>query len=114
MLQLTARYANAWNAAWHVDPSAVKRRYEEFKKACVVVGQDVVNVELTVGTDVRLLPPSEDTEATKAITGSPEAIALHLESFAEAGVGHLIVALEPQNSESIQQFGQIVELLRQH
>ncbi len=114
MLHLTARYADAWNTAWHVDPRVVKERYEEFKKACTAVGRDVAAVELTVGTTVRPLPPDEDTDATEAISGSPEAIARHLQSFAEEEVTHLIVALEPPGSESIEQFGRIVELLHQH
>lgn len=113
MLQLAARYADAWNTAWHVEPEVVKERYEEFKEACVVVGRDSANVELTVGTDVKLLSSGEDANATKAISGSPEEIARRLQSFAGEGVTHLIVALEPLGIESIEQFGRIVELLHQ-
>ncbi|HLX40863.1 MAG TPA: LLM class flavin-dependent oxidoreductase [Ktedonobacteraceae bacterium] len=113
MLQLTARYANAWNTAWHVDPSVVKERYDQFKEACTVVGRDPAEVELTIGTVVKVLSPGEDAGETKMITGSPETIAARLQSFAEAGVGHLIVILEPQTVESVEQFGRIVELTRQ-
>ncbi len=114
MLQLTAQYADAWNTAWHVEPGAVKERYDEFKKACATVGRDVATVELTAGTFVSLLSPDEDTDTTKAISGSPEAIAHHLQGFAEEGVTHLIATLKPFSRESIEQFGHIVELLRQH
>src|SRR5579863_3581057 len=113
MLQLTARYANAWNTAWHVDPSVVKERYDQFKEACAVVGRDPAEVELTIGTVVKVLSPGEDAGETKMITGSPETIAARLQSFAEAGVGHLIVILEPQTVESVEQFGRIGELTRQ-
>src|SRR2546429_5643206 len=65
MLQLTARYADAWNTAWHMEPAVVKVRYEEFKEACVLVGRDPANVELTVGTEVKFLSPGEHTDATK-------------------------------------------------
>ncbi|HLZ63717.1 MAG TPA: LLM class flavin-dependent oxidoreductase [Ktedonosporobacter sp.] len=113
MLQLTARYADAWNTAWHIEPGVVKERYDEFKQACTVVGRDAASVELTVGTAVRLAPPDEHSRARNAISGSPEEIASHLRRFAEEGVGHLIVALEPLSIESIEQFGRIVELMRQ-
>jgi probable F420-dependent oxidoreductase len=113
MLQVTARYADAWNTAWPVDPSVVNERYEEFKKACAVVGRDPASVELTVGTVVRLPSSNETADAEKTVSGSPEEIARRLEGFAEAGVGHLIVALEPLSVESIEQFGRIVELLSQ-
>jgi probable F420-dependent oxidoreductase len=113
MLQVTARYADAWNTAWHVEPTVVKERYEEFKKACAEVGRDPASVELTVGTVVRLPSSNETADAEKAISGSPENIASQLQRFAETGVTHLIVALEPLNVESIEQFWHIVELLRQ-
>jgi alkanesulfonate monooxygenase SsuD/methylene tetrahydromethanopterin reductase-like flavin-dependent oxidoreductase (luciferase family) len=113
MLQLTARYADAWNTAWHVEPTVVRERYEEFKEACAVVKRDAANVELTVGTNVRLLLPGEDANTTKAISGSPEEIASRLQSFAREGVAHLIVELEPLGIKSIEQFGRIVELLHQ-
>lgn len=113
MLQLTARYADAWNTAWPVEPTVVKERYEEFKKACAVVGRDPASVELTVGTVVRLPSTGETAGTGKAISGSPEEIAHQLQGFAEVGVSHLIVALKPAGIESIEQFGRIVELLRQ-
>jgi hypothetical protein len=96
-----------------METTVVKERYEEFKEACVVVGRDSTNVELTVGTHVKLLSPGEHADATKAISGSPEEIALRLQSFAEVGVSHLIATLEPLGVESIEQFGRIVELSHQ-
>jgi alkanesulfonate monooxygenase SsuD/methylene tetrahydromethanopterin reductase-like flavin-dependent oxidoreductase (luciferase family) len=114
MLQLTAQYADAWNTSWHVEPTVVKERYEEFKKACAVVGRDPASVELTVGTAVRLPSADETAGAGKAISGSPEEIAHQLQGFAEVGVSHLIVEFEPAGIESIEQFGRIVELVRQH
>ena len=95
MLRLTAQYADAWNTAWHVDPMVVKERYEEFKEACAMVGRDPAALQLTVGTEVRLPSAGEKTEKGKAISGSPEEIAHQLQRFAEEGVAHLIVALDP-------------------
>lgn len=109
MLQLTARYADAWNTAWHTDPAVVKERYEEFQQACATQGRDATNIELTVGTSVKLLASGETTQETGVITGSPEVIAERLQSFAEVGTSHLIVALDPVNVESIEQFGRILK-----
>lgn len=113
MLQLTARYADAWNTAWPVDPQVVKERYQEFKQACATVGRDSATIELTVGTTVNPLPSHQETDATNVISGSPQAIADRLQGFAQEGVSHLIVGLEPSSNESIAQFGRIVKLLRQ-
>jgi alkanesulfonate monooxygenase SsuD/methylene tetrahydromethanopterin reductase-like flavin-dependent oxidoreductase (luciferase family) len=113
MLQITARYADAWNTAWHMESGVVRERYAGFKQACATVGRDTSAVELTVGTVVKLLQPGEDASTTKAISGSPEAIARSLHSFAEEGTGHVIVQLNPMSIESIEQFGQIAEAVRQ-
>ncbi len=113
MLQLVARYADAWNTAWHVEPTVVKERYEQFKKACASVGRDPAAIELTVGTVVRLLESSKDATAEKAISGSPEEIASRLQSFAGVGVSHLIVVLDPPGVAGIERFGRVVELLHQ-
>jgi alkanesulfonate monooxygenase SsuD/methylene tetrahydromethanopterin reductase-like flavin-dependent oxidoreductase (luciferase family) len=114
MLQLAARYADAWNAAWPVEPTALRESYDEFKKACAIVGRDATTVELTVGTMVKLLSAGEKVEETKAISGSPQDIARRLESFASEGATHVIVFLEPLTLESIEQFGYIAELVRRH
>ncbi|HEU5381569.1 MAG TPA: LLM class flavin-dependent oxidoreductase [Ktedonobacteraceae bacterium] len=113
MLQLTARYADAWNTAWPVDTAVVKERYQEFKDACTAVGRDPATVELTVGTSVRFAEPGEKVDTTRTISGSPEEIAQAFQRFADEGVGHLIVTLEPMTVESIEQFGRVVALLRQ-
>src|SRR5262249_22423296 len=99
MLQLAARYADAWNNAWHVDPGTAKGSYEEFKQACAHVGRDPNDVEVTLGTIVKLLTAGEQPEATTAISGAPDAIARRLASFATAGVRHVIVMLDPLTRE---------------
>jgi alkanesulfonate monooxygenase SsuD/methylene tetrahydromethanopterin reductase-like flavin-dependent oxidoreductase (luciferase family) len=113
MFQLIARYADAWNTAWHVESTVVKERYEQFKKVCAAVGRDPATIELTAGTVVRLLESSKDATAEKAISGSSEEIAIRLQSFADVGVSHLIVVLDPPGVAGIEQFGRVVELLRQ-
>jgi probable F420-dependent oxidoreductase len=112
MLLIVARYADAWNTAWHVDPAVVKQRYEELKEACAVVGRDPAAIELTAGTVVSL-QPGENAAPGKVISGSPEEIASRLQGFADVGVTHLIVVLDPLSVSHIEQFGHIVELLRQ-
>lgn len=112
MLQLTARYANAWNTAWHIDPTVVRERYTEFKQACTKVGRDPATIELTLGTNVTLFSSPENVDTTRTITGSPEYIASHLQRFAEEGTTHLIVMLEPQSIEGIEQLGQIRALMQ--
>ena len=112
MLQLTARYADAWNTAWHSDAAVAKERFDEFARVCDSVGRDVASVELTVGTDVRLQPRKEDGSPDRAISGTPEEIAERLRAFADVGTQHLIVALDVVTPASIEQLGQIAEMVQ--
>jgi probable F420-dependent oxidoreductase len=111
MLQLVARYADAWNTAWHIDPGVVQQRHAQLQAACAEVGRDPATITLTAGTAVRL-QSDEDSETERAITGSPEEIARRLHDFVSVGVEHLIVALEPLTVSTIEQFGRIAELVR--
>jgi alkanesulfonate monooxygenase SsuD/methylene tetrahydromethanopterin reductase-like flavin-dependent oxidoreductase (luciferase family) len=113
MLQLTARYADAWNTAWHSDPAVVAERYAQLAQACAAEGRDPATIELTVGTEVRLQPRKDDSEPDRAISGSPEEIAHRLRDFASVGTSHLIVSLDGVTLEIIEQLGHIAELVRQ-
>ncbi|HEV2583896.1 MAG TPA: LLM class flavin-dependent oxidoreductase [Ktedonobacteraceae bacterium] len=111
MLRLVAQYADAWNTAWHTDPAVVKERYEPLLQACADVGRDPAEIELTVGTLVRL-QPARDDEQGQAISGAPEEIANRLQAFASVGASHLIVSLDEVTPASIAQLGRVVELMR--
>lgn len=113
MLQLVARYADAWNTAWHTDTAIVKERHEPLAQACAAIGRDPATIEITVGTEVRLQPRKDDGTPDNAISGTPEEIAGRLQEFASVGSSHLIVALDAVTPTSIEQLGHIAELARQ-
>jgi len=112
MLQLTARYADAWNTAWHTDAAVIKERIDEFAQVCASVGRDPASVEMTVGTEVRLQPRKEDGSTDRAISGTPEEIAERLRTFASVGTQHLFIALDVVTPGSIERLGGIVEMMR--
>ena len=49
MLHLVARYADAWNTAWHVKPEVVAERWAQMRAICAEVGRDPATLELTAG-----------------------------------------------------------------
>jgi probable F420-dependent oxidoreductase len=113
MLSLIARYADAYNTAWHMDPAIVTQRWDDVKAACKAIDRDPATLELTAGTMVRLLGPDtpHDPES-KYIQGEPEVVAEKLRGFAEVGVQHLIVALNPVNEQIVDRFARVMELLK--
>jgi alkanesulfonate monooxygenase SsuD/methylene tetrahydromethanopterin reductase-like flavin-dependent oxidoreductase (luciferase family) len=78
------------------------------------VGRDPTTIEVSVGTGVELLAPGQQPKPdTEWITGSAEQIAEELHAFAEAGVTHLIVSLDPEGVASIEQFARVLEIVDQ-
>jgi probable F420-dependent oxidoreductase len=111
LMRLAAHYADGWITAWHSGVIAVTQAYEQFREACQTVERDPTSIAVTVGIRVRLLSTGEEATAAQALSGSSEDIANELRSFAEVGVTHLIVALEPRSLAAIEQFARIIELL---
>ncbi len=110
-MKLAATYGDAWNTVWHMSAAEVAQAYAEFKKACAEVGRGPATVQLTAGTMVKLLRPGEDAWLENGITGSPEEIARKLQQFAEVGVDHLLVMIDPPDLIGLERFSRVVELL---
>ncbi|HEX9057963.1 MAG TPA: LLM class flavin-dependent oxidoreductase [Ktedonobacterales bacterium] len=114
MLRLTAKYADAWNTVWHRSPEGVAKVYPPFVEACREVGRDPETITLTAGTLAHVLGPGEQRKPdAKGIGGAPEEVARALRGFADVGVKHLIVIVEPGDLTGIERFGRVIELLDQ-
>ncbi len=116
MLRLTARFADAWNTAWMGDPGPLAERRAGLEEACRAEDRDPATVEITVGVSVvypELLaqPPSAE-EQGKALSGDAATVAAGLRAFADAGVGHVMLALEPNTPEALGRFTEALELYR--
>src|SRR5262249_26771006 len=113
MLRLVARYADAWNTVWHPWPQGVAEVHPSLLRACAEVGRNPTTIELTAGSMVRLLEHgTQRNPDVTGIAGSPEETATGLPGFADVGVRHLVLIIQPQNIASIERFGRVIELLR--
>ena len=117
MLQLVVRHADAWNTAWLGPATQLPPRLTGLHAALDAAGRDPASLEITVGINVVLPdfadaehPPLPITEST--LTGSPAELAEAFHAYAELGVGHLQVALEPTTPPAIHHLGAAVSLLR--
>jgi alkanesulfonate monooxygenase SsuD/methylene tetrahydromethanopterin reductase-like flavin-dependent oxidoreductase (luciferase family) len=115
MLRLVAQYADIWNTAWHSDVEVFKQAYQPFLDACAAVGRDHTTIEVTSGIQISLIQPGEQAFLDeKALAGSPEELAERLQTFADAGVDHLLVMLDPFGVPGIERFSRVVESLDKH
>ncbi len=116
MLQLTARYADAWVfTGWHKRFKAdrIAGAYSRLLAACKMVGRDPASIELAAITEVQFLAPGQARDPDDAgISGDAEEIAQELHAFAEAGVQHLIVIVQPEGLGGRAQFARVLELLK--
>jgi probable F420-dependent oxidoreductase len=112
MLELTARYADAWNTVWHKDATGVTKAYAAFTEACERVGRDPAAVELTAGTLARVLLPGEtSTDDWKGFAGSADEVAAHLREFADAGVKHLVIVPGTPGMEGVARMAPVLAVL---
>jgi alkanesulfonate monooxygenase SsuD/methylene tetrahydromethanopterin reductase-like flavin-dependent oxidoreductase (luciferase family) len=116
MLRLTAQYADSWNTAWLGDVEALAERKAALEAANAATGHDLSKLEVTVGVNVGFPDlmelPATASDPKKFITGSVEDVAAGLRAYAEAGVGHVIAWLYPQNAEAIDRLAQATKLAR--
>ena len=114
MLRLVARYADAWNTAWHTQPSVVAERWAEMRRACEDEGRDPATLELTAGVMLRLGPDGQPAQGESYhLTGTNEEIAERLRGFVGVGVQQLILVIEPEGMVGFERFQPILALLNQ-
>jgi alkanesulfonate monooxygenase SsuD/methylene tetrahydromethanopterin reductase-like flavin-dependent oxidoreductase (luciferase family) len=91
MMQITARFADAWQTAWFGRPNdAYLDERRQFEDACQAEGRDPSTVELTVGVNCG----ASDDEA-KSLRLDASAIADGLGEWAALGIGHVMLGVEP-------------------
>ena len=78
-----------------------------------LLGCDGEVCEVTVGINVGYEAREEPVDPLKALVGSPEEIAAGLKGYADAGVGHVIAALRPNNADGLARFAETVKIFRQ-
>jgi probable F420-dependent oxidoreductase len=114
MLDLVARHADAWNAAWYGRPDSadeLRDRLARLDAALDAAGRDRAGVERTAGIFVAVAA-ADDDRPEEAISGTVEEVAEALAGYDELGVTHLIVHLWPRTAEAVTRLGEAAALAR--
>jgi alkanesulfonate monooxygenase SsuD/methylene tetrahydromethanopterin reductase-like flavin-dependent oxidoreductase (luciferase family) len=108
MLRLTARWADGFITAWHMDPSALAAPFAALDAACREIGRDPATLARAVGTFVTFDESAEE----RGLRGSPAQIADGLRAFAAAGATHITCMLAPNDRRGVERFARVMEQLR--
>jgi alkanesulfonate monooxygenase SsuD/methylene tetrahydromethanopterin reductase-like flavin-dependent oxidoreductase (luciferase family) len=117
MLSITMPYVaywNAWYADFNNDPAQIAPLLRQVDDACTAVARDPSSVQRTVavlvgmtGSAGRVSVSSED-QAIHPLSGTPEQLADHLRTMAQAGVSHVQLVLDPITVEAIEEFAPVL------
>lgn len=114
MLELVARYADQWNAAWYGHPDEaheLRERLGNLHRALDAAGRDPATLEITAGIFVAFEGAAADTPK-RAIRGSLDEIADALAGYRALGVKHLIAHVFPRTTDAVKLLGQAATLAR--
>ena len=120
MLNLTARYGDAWNADRQNDVAAVQALNARVDAACHDVDREPASLSRVIGIQVDLLnasrqamQPRQWVMAPWPLTGTPKELAAQIRRYAEARVEHMMVWIDPVSMAGIEAFAQVLEVLDQ-
>jgi probable F420-dependent oxidoreductase len=119
MLRLTARYADIWNAAWTRRVSELEPRLAALDAACAEAGRDPATIERSACILIDLPGASgrgghgETTRNSAPLfpADTAEAVAI-IREYADAGISHLQVWLDPGTVAGIDTFAPVLSALR--
>jgi alkanesulfonate monooxygenase SsuD/methylene tetrahydromethanopterin reductase-like flavin-dependent oxidoreductase (luciferase family) len=120
MLSITLPHVQAWNAwfTWFGNtPDGYRPMRDKIDAACVAAGRDPADVDRTValfvafpGARGRSMGDLADADA-EPISGEPAVLERMLRAFAEEGVSHVQLVLDPINADTIRQLAPTLERL---
>jgi alkanesulfonate monooxygenase SsuD/methylene tetrahydromethanopterin reductase-like flavin-dependent oxidoreductase (luciferase family) len=114
MLELLARYGDAWNVWWTNTgnrAAGVPEHGRKVDEACHAVGRDPASVLRTASVLVAVGPERPSPQGVAPLCGSAKEIAAGLRAFAGVGVAHLQVRLQPNIPASWEAFAPVLEVL---
>jgi probable F420-dependent oxidoreductase len=109
MLDIVARHADMWNTAWHADPATARERLDTMREACERNGRDPGTLDLTVGMAIAY-PDLGGKSPFQVSLSNGVADALH--GYAEMGIKHVIVDVQPFTQVALDRLAEAVDQIR--
>ena len=118
MLALTSRYADGWNADFGSTPESIRSLNAAVDAACQQASRDPATLERSASLMVDVAGhgyPGDywvaDDRVGQALSGSTEELASALRAYANAGIAHVQVWLDPNTVAGVEAFAPVLALL---
>jgi alkanesulfonate monooxygenase SsuD/methylene tetrahydromethanopterin reductase-like flavin-dependent oxidoreductase (luciferase family) len=114
MLDLTARYADGWNTWFSSTGNMIEGLLpllEKVDAACAAAGRDPATIERSAAVIVEVGTHEPSAMTGPPLTGNPADIAAGLRDYADAGLSHVQIWLEPNTPAGIEAFARVLEEL---
>jgi alkanesulfonate monooxygenase SsuD/methylene tetrahydromethanopterin reductase-like flavin-dependent oxidoreductase (luciferase family) len=119
MLRLTAQHADLWNVDWVNRPTELPPIRAAVDAACAEIGRDPATLGRTTAVMIDLPGQAHPSgswvgpvrEGAKPASGTPEELAMLLRAYAQQGISHLQIWLEPNTLAGVEAFAPVLELL---
>jgi alkanesulfonate monooxygenase SsuD/methylene tetrahydromethanopterin reductase-like flavin-dependent oxidoreductase (luciferase family) len=119
MMELVARHADQWNAAWYGMPNEATELVERIARqraACEGAGRDPATLSLTAGIFVtlpHLLADGDGEEPPdEAIRGEVDEVGEAIAGYAALGIEQVIVHLWPRSAAAVAELARAAEVAR--
>jgi alkanesulfonate monooxygenase SsuD/methylene tetrahydromethanopterin reductase-like flavin-dependent oxidoreductase (luciferase family) len=114
MLDLTARHADGWNTWFNSTGNTVaglQPLLDRVDTACDAAGRERASLERSAAVIVEVGPHEPSAMTGPPLIGNSEEIAAGLRAYADAGVSHVQIWLEPNTLAGIEAFAPVLEAL---
>lgn len=114
MIGLAAQHADQWNVWFSQTGNDLGRLKELLTKvdaACEAAGRDPATLARTAAVKIDVGPHAPSAMSAPPMTGTPEELADQLRDYADAGISHVQVWLEPSTVAGIEAFAAVLALL---
>jgi alkanesulfonate monooxygenase SsuD/methylene tetrahydromethanopterin reductase-like flavin-dependent oxidoreductase (luciferase family) len=113
MLRAAVKHADMWNIPWRHNLDDVVSETTRGEEACRELGRDPSTLTRSVCLQVDLPRPAGTSrgdlmDQSRAAALKVDAIADHLRSYAEAGVSHVQLWLDPSTPAALESFGDVL------